>query len=320
MPRICLSYRRADSSAIAGRIYDRLVARYGADTVFMDVSDIPYGVDFREHIQAAFRDTALLLAIIGTGWLGEGAARKRIHEKVDPVRVEIHTALRQQIPVIPVLIDSAKMPSADELPRDIKDFAFRNATRVDSGADFAFHIERLMRHIDQVLGIAPPPQPAASAVADRGPPVTAPNADTDAPATVLAALTLWGARLLPYFLAPVVLLWLAHYLIIMKLDADPVYLRIAAIVIPLPSGYLLFRKLQFGVGAAALLGFCAAVVAVVGMLAAVALVDGHAIVPASRAEWQEVFEYVVTMSLATVAGNLLARFAYATVPGRSGTA
>ncbi len=51
MPRIFISYRRADSITMTGRIHDRLVARYGEKNVFKDVDDIPLGVDFRTVLE-----------------------------------------------------------------------------------------------------------------------------------------------------------------------------------------------------------------------------------------------------------------------------
>jgi len=303
MPRICLSYRRSDS-AIVGRIYDHLVRRYGAASVFMDVSGIPYGADFRDHIQDVFRDTNVLIAVIGSGWFGHQAAgTARIHEKLDPVRVEIHTALRQQIFVLPVLVDNVKMPAAEDLPRNIREFAFRNAMRVDSGVDFHFHIERLISLVDEVLGLKPDAESAAGPIADRD----RESSLAKSPAVKTLPAKIAAARLLPYFAAPVVLLLLAHYLLLMKLDANPVYLRLATIVIPLACGFLLFRSLRCGLGTAALLGLVTALVAVTGMLAIVGWVDGHSIMPAGSAEWQEAFEYAATITLATVAGSLLAR-------------
>jgi len=313
MPRICLSYRRADSGATVGRIYDRLVGRYGAESVFMDVSDIPYGADFRDHIQTVFRDAKVLVAVIGPAWLGLRDGSARIQDKVDPVRVEIQTALRQQLLLLPVLIDNATMPSSDDLPRDIKEFAFRNAMRIDSGVDFPHHIARLFAQIDQALGLA-----AANEPARQTSPLLQPVAL--ASPTVLSVAAAQCSRLTPYFFASVVLLLLAHYLIVIKLDTDPVYLRLCAIAIPFACGFLLFRRLRFGMGAAALLGLCVSLVVVAGMTTIVGLVDGHSILPSGTAEWQEALEYVVTITLAMAAGSLFGRIAYSTIPGRSGAA
>lgn len=40
MPRITLSYRRDDSAPTARLIFERLRARYGSDSVFMDIDAI----------------------------------------------------------------------------------------------------------------------------------------------------------------------------------------------------------------------------------------------------------------------------------------
>ena len=112
-PKIIVSYRRSESGT-AGRIFDRLVAHFGASSVFIDVDNIPYGVDFRKHIGEALEASDLLLAIVGNGWLGPIAEGKyRIAEESDPVRVEIEAALERDISLLPVLVDDAKMPAAD---------------------------------------------------------------------------------------------------------------------------------------------------------------------------------------------------------------
>jgi hypothetical protein len=319
MPRICISYRRSDSAAIVGRIYDRLVGRYGAESVFMDLNDIPYGADFRKQIQAAFQETSVLIAAIGPRWLGQQAnGTARIHDNQDPVRVEVQTALRQRILVIPVLVDGGQMPSADDLPRNIKEFSFRNAMRVDSGVDFPLHVERLMTLVDQALGIEKTDKTAADFTDSPGTQPNSPhNAVVNSPVGPARAKA-WPSRLLPYLVAPITLSLLAHYLIIMKLDLNPIFLRLAAIAIPIPVGFLLFRILRLGIGPAILLGLVASLSSVAGMLTFVGLVDAHPILPASTREWQEVVEYVASMTLATGAGNLLARMMYAMAPDRSG--
>jgi TIR domain len=153
MSKIIVSYRRSDSAAITGRIFDRLVDRYGEESVFMDIDRIPFGTDFRHHIQDALRDADILLAVIGPTWLGKSAdGRTRIQDEADPVRVEIEAALRQGLAVIPVLVDNAIMPGAADLPESIRDFAYINAAPIDTGRDFRQHMERLTRSIDGIVG------------------------------------------------------------------------------------------------------------------------------------------------------------------------
>jgi hypothetical protein len=121
MAKIILSYRRADSDAIAGRIRDKLVSHYGANSVFMDIDNIPFGLDFREHVKAALLENDILIAVIGPKWVGsDGNNRIRISEETDPVRIEVETALKRDIPVVPVLVGGAAMPAPAELPDGLR--------------------------------------------------------------------------------------------------------------------------------------------------------------------------------------------------------
>jgi WD40 repeat protein len=151
MPKISISYRRADSEAITGRIFDRLIAHFGKDSIFRDIDNIPLGIDFRQHINETLLKTNVLLAIVGPEWLGQRGETDRIREAADPVRVEIETALRRRVPLVPILIGNAKMPTEEQLPPGLKDFAFRNAIKVDTGLDFDYHMERLIRELDGLL-------------------------------------------------------------------------------------------------------------------------------------------------------------------------
>lgn len=156
MPKIILSYRRSDSDAISGRIRDRLVRDYGENSVFMDIDSIPFGTDFRQHIQDAILKNDLLLAVVGPNWLGmndNGPAR--IHEELDFVRIEVETAMKADIPVIPLLVNGAAMPKPEDLPASVKDFAFHNAATIDSGRDFHQHMDRLVRSINRSIAAGP---------------------------------------------------------------------------------------------------------------------------------------------------------------------
>ncbi len=158
MPRIALSYRHSDSQAITERIVDRLIARYGKETILRDIDDSPIGIDFRVHINEALRSANILLVLVGPGWFGIlPGGGERIQDESDPVRAAIETALRRRIPIIPVLIGSTRMPNSDQLPPSLKDFAFRNAIRVDTGPDFDYHMDRLIRALDNLLSPAPKP-------------------------------------------------------------------------------------------------------------------------------------------------------------------
>jgi TPR repeat protein len=149
---ITISYRREDSGVIAGRIFDRLAAHYGEASVFRDIDNVPPGIDYRKYIDGALDRADILLAIVGPQWSGKTTdGRTRITEPTDLVRLEVETALRKDIPVVPVLVANATMPGVHELPDALKDFTYRNAVKVDAFEDFDDHVKRLIRSLDRLL-------------------------------------------------------------------------------------------------------------------------------------------------------------------------
>ena len=147
-----ISYRRADSQDIAGRIADHLRHRLGARQVFLDAGSIPAGADFRHTIQEALRRRGVLIAIVGPEWMAaRHGAPERINDPDDPVRMEIATALDDGLPIIPVLVNGASMPAASELPDDVKDFAYRNALTIDRGRHFHRDADELVRAIETLV-------------------------------------------------------------------------------------------------------------------------------------------------------------------------
>lgn len=129
MGRIFISYRREDSADVSGRLYDRLVQRFGREGVFKDVDDIPLGTDFRRVLHEAVNRCEAMLIIIGRQWLTvtDEHGRRRLDNPADFVRIEIEDALEQGVAVIPVLVQDVTVPRADDMPASIAALAFRNA-------------------------------------------------------------------------------------------------------------------------------------------------------------------------------------------------
>src|SRR4030095_13877229 len=143
---IILSYRREDSAGVTGRIFDRLAQEFGTDRVFMDIDSMPAGVDFHDHLQEILEDCGALLVIIGKSWRSERKGqRARIMDPDDWVRIEVEPALQRAIPVVPLLIDGASLPSRDHLPESLWPLLRRNALPIDSGRDFHAQLSRLGR-------------------------------------------------------------------------------------------------------------------------------------------------------------------------------
>jgi len=87
------------------------------------------GINFVEEIEKNVGSCDVLIAVIGKHWLisTDEKRRRRLNNPNDFVRLEIATALKRNIRVIPVLVDGASMPPSGQLPEDLKPLAFRNA-------------------------------------------------------------------------------------------------------------------------------------------------------------------------------------------------
>ena len=129
---IFVNYRRSDAEGESGRLFDDLADRFGAESIFMDVAAIEPGRDFRKAIDQSVAACSVLLAVMGREWLEakDAAGSRRLDDPNDFVRIELASALRRDIPVIPVLVRGAKMPLAEQLPDDLKELAYRNAVEL----------------------------------------------------------------------------------------------------------------------------------------------------------------------------------------------
>jgi hypothetical protein len=129
---IFISYRRNDSEGEAGRLFDDLVNQFGEASVFMDVAAIDIGRDFRKAIDESVATCAVVLTIIGRNWLDEKnqLGQRRLDDPNDFVRLETGSALKRDIPVIPVLVQGATMPRPEQLPEDLRELAYRNGVEL----------------------------------------------------------------------------------------------------------------------------------------------------------------------------------------------
>jgi hypothetical protein len=147
---IFVSYRRSDSQGEAGRLFDDLVKHFGERMVFMDVVGIEAGRDFRKAIEESVARCGALLVVVGPMWLNakdENGAR-RLDDPADFVRIETASALRRDIPVIPVLVRAAEMPRAEQLPEVLRELAYRNCIELTHArwrSDIQLLVEALRR-------------------------------------------------------------------------------------------------------------------------------------------------------------------------------
>ncbi|MBC8170374.1 MAG: SUMF1/EgtB/PvdO family nonheme iron enzyme [Anaerolineae bacterium] len=156
-PKVFISYRRADTQHIAGRINDIMEKKLGAETVFQDVEDLHPGIVWKDALSKAVADCEVMLVVIGKQWLNiadERDGSRRLDNPEDWVRFEVETALRlPQIRVIPVLVNGASLPSQQELPAALMRLTEHQIFELRDGASFKRDVEALI----DGLGINPLP-------------------------------------------------------------------------------------------------------------------------------------------------------------------
>jgi hypothetical protein len=178
--RIFISYRREETAYPAGWLFDRLAHHFDGGQVFKDVDSIQPGDDFVEVIATAVGSCDVLLALIGAEWLTitDEHGQRRLDNPDDFVRLEIEAALTRGVRVIPILLDGARMPRADELPASLAKLVRRQALEL-SPARFDFDTSRLLRVLDRTLAEVQGPPAAEDSTAPRVEPWPMPQLHPD---------------------------------------------------------------------------------------------------------------------------------------------
>jgi len=164
MAGIFISYRRDDTAGHAGRLFDRLVEHFGRERVFMDVDTIEPGQDFVAVIGERVRSSGAVIVLIGKEWLlaADALGRNRLNDPTDFVRLEIASSLEQGTPVIPVLVEDATMPRAEDLPQPLQALSRHQALTI-SDARFHAEVADLIRVLQQYVT----PSDSAKQLLDR---------------------------------------------------------------------------------------------------------------------------------------------------------
>lgn len=135
--------------------------------------------------------------------------------------------------------------------------------------------------------------------ADNGPALSVASAmpvriADDEKRSVLAALAWW--------VLPLLLLMLGHWLMVFLYDFKVVYLRVFALLLPLPFGYLFARALRLPFAWGLLPAFLMAGLAVLGMSGVTALIDNVPTLPQNVVEVRDFLEFIVSIGLSFTTG------------------
>jgi len=143
---IFISYRRSDASAQAAALRGVLAEHFGEPAVFKDTDSLEPGGVWRCDVQKAALTCRVMLVVIGKQWLtvtDPNTGLRRLDDPNDVLRKEVATALARGIRVVPVLVDGASLPRADDLPEDLRPLLEREAHWIT--------LENLQQNIDKLM-------------------------------------------------------------------------------------------------------------------------------------------------------------------------
>ncbi|HKP90964.1 MAG TPA: TIR domain-containing protein [Thermoleophilaceae bacterium] len=159
---IFICYRRELDRHPAGRLADELSARFGRERVFIDVDRLRLG-NWRRQIDEALEGAAVVLVVIGRGWIDEF---ERPRPAGDHVRYEIAEALRRGILVTPVTLGTVDVPDPTRLPDEIAGLVESQNYPVLDDAFWDFSVGRLADAIKTELEA---PEPDAGSAGPTAP-------------------------------------------------------------------------------------------------------------------------------------------------------
>jgi hypothetical protein len=162
--RLFINYRRDDSRADSGRLYDRLAVCFPG-RVFRDVASLQPGVEWDDAIARVLGQSDACIVVIGKDWLTitDALGRRRLDDPRDSVRREVVVALQRQMRVFPVLVGGARMPPEEELPAELQSLCRRHAIELTE-QDWDEDIRKLVKALETVLGPSSEPGARRSAI------------------------------------------------------------------------------------------------------------------------------------------------------------
>jgi hypothetical protein len=121
MSKILFCYRQDALPELAERIYIHLCEEFGTGRV---VRDVPPGTNLLKYCDETITKDDIVLIAAGGEWV------PRLNNIYDFVRLQIDTALRRKIVIVPVLLEDALMPEAGSLPESLRPLLLIQAAQI----------------------------------------------------------------------------------------------------------------------------------------------------------------------------------------------
>lgn len=118
---IFINYRRGESLKDAQHLATLLEKHFRGRKIFLDVHGIDGGEHWLHTLERQVAQSDAMVSLISPGWadLKDEEGNRRLDNPNDFVRFEIVQALVREIPILPVLVDGAKMPRNTQLPENL---------------------------------------------------------------------------------------------------------------------------------------------------------------------------------------------------------
>ena len=115
-------------------------------TLFHSVGNFP------KVIKHALEKAKAVVVVIGPEWVNarNDQGNQRLNDPEDFVRLEIETAHELQIPIIPVLLGNACLPTVEELPLSLNFLPFLQSLSIRPDPDFQIGIGRLCSALEKL--------------------------------------------------------------------------------------------------------------------------------------------------------------------------
>jgi TIR domain len=149
---IFISYRRADTEWITGRLRRDLAEHFGTKRVFLDVEHIGPGAFWHDVITSAVMASRVGIVVIGAGWFDDAGAR--LMDESDVLRKEIRILLESGKPLLVVTTPETPPPHRWQLPPDISRLKDIQAVTV-TNAGWDLVLDQIIRTIRPFLKVSP---------------------------------------------------------------------------------------------------------------------------------------------------------------------
>jgi hypothetical protein len=155
---IFISYRRADSESVVGRLYSELKKHFPTQDVFLDHDSIPFGKPFFDVICERLATTKFALVLIGPQWCSikdEKTGQRRLDDPNDYVRLEVEATLATPgVDVIPLWVMRATTTPEDIafLPTSLQPLFNNQGMSLRPVPDEANDLQRLIGRLARQTG------------------------------------------------------------------------------------------------------------------------------------------------------------------------